>query len=130
MKRYTVKVLPSEQTFTVKPEQTVLDAALDAGIVLPYSCRSGTCSTCKGRVVSGTYDAGSAPEHILEADELAQGYTLLCQARPDSDLVVEAQVVRMADDIEVRKMPGRIMEMDALASDVMRLIVQLPASQK
>jgi len=129
MRKYTVKVVPSEHTFTVKEDQTVLDAALNAGVVLPYSCRSGTCSTCKGRVVSGDFDAGAAPENILDPDELAQGYTLLCQARPHSDMVVDAQVIRMADDIEVRKMPGRIMEIDALAPDVRRLMVQLPASQ-
>lgn len=129
MKPYKVKVLPSGHEFTVTDGQTVLDAALDAGIVLPYSCRSGTCSTCKGRIVSGSFDAGAAPEHILEAEELARGCTLLCQARPGSDLVVEAQVVRMADDIEVRKMPGRIVEIDDLAPDVKRLVVQLPASQ-
>src|SRR5699024_9922912 len=129
MRKYTVKVVPSEHTFTVKEDQTVLDAALNAGVVLPYSCRSGTCSTCKGRVVSGDFDAGAAPENILDPDELAQGYTLLCQARPHSDMVVDAQVIRMADDIEVRKMPGRIMEIDALALDVRRLMVQLPASQ-
>lgn len=129
MKEYKVKVVPSGHEFTVKDGQTVLDAALDAGIVLPYSCRSGTCSTCKGRIVTGSFDAGRAPEQILEAEELARGCTLLCQARPESDMVVEAQVVRMADDIEIRKMPGRIVEIEDLAPDVKRLVVQLPASQ-
>lgn len=127
---FNVKILPSNLEFTVKAEQTVLDAALDAGIVLPYSCRSGTCSTCKGRIVQGDWDAGTAPEQIIEADQLAQGYTLLCQAHPKSDLVIEAQVVRMAGDIEVRKMPGRIMSIsDTSAPDIRIISLQLPASQ-
>lgn len=125
---FKVTVLPSNHEFTVKEEQTVLDGALEAGIVLPYSCRNGTCSTCKGKVVSGSYDAGKAPEHIIEPDQLAQGYTLLCQARPSSDLVVEAQIVRMAGDIEVRKMPSRVMEIEELAPDVRLLKLQLPTS--
>lgn len=125
---FKVKVVPSNQEFTVDEEQTVLDAALDAGIVLPYSCRNGTCSTCKGRVVAGSWDAGDAPAHILEASELNQGYTLLCQARPNSDLVIEAQVVRMADDIEIRKMPSRVMGISDLAPDVKQIQLQLPAS--
>lgn len=125
---FKVTVLPSNHEFTVKEEQTVLDAALEAGIVLPYSCRNGTCSTCKGKVVSGTYDAGQAPQHILEPDDLSQGYTLLCQARPSTDLLVEAQIVRLAGDIEVRKMPGRIMTIEELAPDVRMLKLQLPTS--
>src|SRR5690606_41548958 len=112
---FKVTVLPGEQTFTVREEQSVLDAALEAGIVLPYSCRNGTCSTCKGKVVSGSYDAGPAPAHTLRPEELEQGYTLLCQARPSSGLVVDAQIVRMARDIEVRKMPSRALAVYAFA---------------
>src|SRR5690606_794569 len=95
---FKVTVLPGGQAFAVEAGQTVLDAALAAGLILPYSCRTGACSTCRGRVVSGEYDAGAAPAHILEAEDLARGYTLLCQARPSSDLVIEAREVRMAGD--------------------------------
>lgn len=126
---FKVKVLPDNIEFSVRGEQTVLDAALDAGIILPYSCRSGTCSTCRGRIVSGDYDAGEAPQHILDAEELQQGYTLLCQARPASDLVIEAQVVRMATDIEVRKMPARVIAIEDLAHDVRLVRLQLPGSE-
>lgn len=126
---YKVKLLATEHEFTVEDNQSVLDGALKAGIVLPYSCRNGTCTTCKGRVVEGSYDAGKAPEHILDPDDLAQGYTLLCQAHPHSDLVVEANVVRMADDIEIKKMPARVIELETLAPDVRCVTLQLPASQ-
>src|SRR5690625_1818015 len=125
---FKVTVLPGEQTFTVREEQTVLDAALEAGIVLPYSCRNGTCSTCKGKIVSGSYDAGPAPAHTLRPDELDQGYTLLCQARPSSDLVIQAQIVRMAGDIEVRKMPSRVMAIEDLAPDVR--LIQLRSEER
>ncbi len=124
-----VTVLPANREFTVEPGQTVLDAALAAGIVLPYSCRNGTCSTCEGRVVSGEYDAGPAPARILDAADLARGHTLLCQARPTSDLVVEAREVRMADDIVVRKMPVRVLSLEPLAPDVMEITLQLPSAE-
>lgn len=126
---FKVLVKPGGQSFTVNQGQNVLDAALDAGVVLPYSCRNGTCSSCRGKVVDGDYDAGSAPERILEPDELQQGYTLLCQAVPSSDLVIEATEVHMADDIIVRKMPVRVMAMDKLSDDVIDLILQLPSAQ-
>jgi len=119
---------PGNHTFPVQPGQSVLDAALAAGIVLPYSCRNGACSSCKARVVSGDYDAGPAPAQILDADEIAQGYTLLCQAQPRSDLVIEATVVRLAGDIEVRKLPARVIGIEQVAPDVRVLTLQLPAA--
>uniref|UniRef100_UPI003341D498 CDP-6-deoxy-delta-3,4-glucoseen reductase n=1 Tax=Castellaniella defragrans TaxID=75697 RepID=UPI003341D498 len=126
---FKVSVLPGGQAFTVEPGQTVLDAALAAGLVLPYSCRMGACSACRGRVVSGEYDAGDAPGRILDAEELAQGYTLLCQARPASDLVIEAHEVWMAGDIRVRKMPVRVLALQPLAPDVMEITLQLPSAE-
>lgn len=126
---FKVTMLPADREFTVEPGQTVLDAALAAGIVLPYSCRNGTCSTCEGRVVSGEYDAGPAPARILDAADLARGHTLLCQARPASDLVIEAREVRMADDIVVRKMPVRVLSLEPLAPDVMEITLQLPSAE-
>src|SRR5690606_3595402 len=64
----------------------------------------------------------------LDANELVQGYTLFCQARPTSDLVIEAHEVRMASDIQIRKMPSRVMGMDKISDDVMVVKLQLPAA--
>jgi len=129
MKNFKVTVQSSHHQFQVPEGSTVLDAALDAGIVLPYSCRNGACSTCRGRVVSGTFDAGSAPAQMLSPEELAKGYTLFCQARPTSDLVIEATEIRMAGDIQIRKMPSRIMGLDRVRDDVMIIDLQLPPAE-
>ncbi|HHU94881.1 MAG TPA: 2Fe-2S iron-sulfur cluster binding domain-containing protein, partial [Alcaligenaceae bacterium] len=126
---YKVIVEPSGLSFEVKPGQNVLDAALEAEIVLPYSCRGGGCSTCKAKVLEGEFDAGEAPEHILEPSDLEQGFTLMCQAHPKSDLRIESPQARLATDIQVRKMPARVMEMERLNDDVMRLTLQLPPGQ-
>lgn len=126
---FKVSVQPAGREFTVEPGQSILDAALASGVILPYSCRNGTCSTCRGRVVSGSYDAGPAPGRILEADDLARGYTLLCQAKPTSDVVIEAEEVRMSGDIVVRKMPVRVQALVPLAPDVMEITLQLPAAE-
>src|SRR3546814_14046539 len=79
---FKITIQSSHHEFSAEPGQTILDAALGAGIVLPYSCRDGACSTCKGKVVSGSYDAGHCPEQILPREDLDAGYTLFCQARP------------------------------------------------
>ncbi len=126
---FKVTVLPSRHEFTVEDGQSVLDAALAAGIVLPYSCRNGACSTCKGRVVEGDYDAGKGTSQIVPEEEREQGYTLFCQAKPLSDLVIEAQEVRMASDIQIRKMPSRVVGLEKAAEDVMVVTLQLPTSE-
>ncbi|HET8597235.1 MAG TPA: CDP-6-deoxy-delta-3,4-glucoseen reductase [Castellaniella sp.] len=126
---FKVSVQPAGRDFPVEPGQTILDAALEAGMILPYSCRNGTCSTCRGRVVSGSYEAGPAPDRILDAADRARGYTLLCQARPTSDVVIEAEEVRMRGDIVVRKMPVRVQALTPLAADVMEITLQLPSAE-
>src|SRR5690606_31453429 len=126
---FKVTVLPSRHEFTVEDGQSVLDAALAAGIVLPYSCRNGACSTCKGRVVEGSFEGGPNSAQIIPEEEREQGFTLFCQAKPLSDLTIEAHEIRMASDIQIRKMPSRIMGMEKMADDVMVLKVQLPSSE-
>ncbi len=125
---FKVTVQPSGLEFSVQAGQTLLDAALDAKIVLPYSCRAGACSTCKAKVIEGDFEAGEAPGHILDAEELAEGYTLLCQVFPASDMIVESHQAQVASDIQVRKLPSRVIGLEKLNDDVMVVKLQLPAS--
>ncbi len=66
--------------------ETVLDAALRAGLGLPWSCHGGMCSTCRARVTEGT--VGMDVNFSLEPWETASGYALTCQAHPTSPHVV------------------------------------------
>src|SRR3569833_4607463 len=77
-----VRIATSGHEFTVDDSESVLDAALRQGLSLPYSCRGGTCGSCKGKVVQGevAYPHGTPP--ALSADEQAAGMALFCQAQP------------------------------------------------
>lgn len=66
--------------------EAVLDAALRAGLDLPYACKGGMCSTCRARLLEGT--AEMAQNYALEPWEVQAGYVLTCQAQPTSDRVV------------------------------------------
>ncbi|WP_028358240.1 CDP-6-deoxy-delta-3,4-glucoseen reductase [Brackiella oedipodis] len=126
---YKVTVQPSGHEFQVQEQQTVLDAALEAGIVLPYSCKNGSCTSCQGKVLSGEYEAGNGTQMLLTEQDRAQGQTLFCETFAKSDLVIESREVQVLADIIVRKMPCRVVEMTQHGTDVMVLKLQMPANQ-
>jgi ring-1,2-phenylacetyl-CoA epoxidase subunit PaaE len=70
----------------VAAEESILDAALRAGMDLPFACKGGMCSTCRAKLVEG--DARMEVNYSLEPWELKAGFILTCQARPLSDKVV------------------------------------------
>jgi CDP-4-dehydro-6-deoxyglucose reductase len=121
---------PSGLQFSVEEGETVLAAALRQGHVLPYGCKSGACGSCKGRIVSGTVDYGIYQKKALTDEEKAKGKALFCQAKPLSDLVLEARAIGAAKDIQIKTLPCRIQKMERAADDVMVLRLKLPANEK
>lgn len=88
---FKVILEPSGHSFEVEPGQKILKGGLAAGCSMPYGCRMGTCSTCRGKVISGRVDFGDVhPSYLTEADK-KQGFVLLCQAKALSDLVLEVK---------------------------------------
>jgi len=123
-------LIPSGQDFTVESGETVLAAALRAGLNLPHSCKGGHCASCLARILSGEVAyAGARPAGITE-DEAGAGFALLCQARALSDLRIEAREVRPAPDVEVKSLPCRIERKERLAPDVMAVFLRLPAVEE
>ena len=124
---FAVRIEPHGRTIRVQAGQPVLDAALAAGLNLPHSCKSGHCSSCRARLRSGEirYPNGR-PLGITAAEEQA-GHILLCQARPQADLVVEARLIATVADVEIKTLPCRIARLTPLAADVMQVWLRLPA---
>ena len=127
---FQVMVQPSGRVFECEAGDTVLAAALRAGIGMPYGCKNGACGSCKGRVLSGAVIHGAHQLKALPGAEEEAGRALFCCATPQSDLTIEVREVLGLADFPVRKMPSRVARMERLAEDVMLIWLQLPATEK
>jgi CDP-4-dehydro-6-deoxyglucose reductase, E3 len=127
---HSVTIQPSGQTIEVEEGEAILAAALRQGVVLPYGCKNGACGSCKGKILSGSVDYGVYQPKVLTEEEKSLGKALFCQARPLSEVVIEARTVGAVKGIEVKTLPCRVQKMDRVADDVMIVHLKLPASER
>jgi CDP-4-dehydro-6-deoxyglucose reductase len=126
---FTVTLHPAERAFDVARDETILSAAIRAGVGMPYGCRDGACGTCKSRLKEGRVIHGAHQHKALSEAEEAEGFILTCCATPQTDCTVEARVVAGAGEYPITKLPGRVLSLEKPRPDVAILRIQLPANQ-
>ena len=87
-KKHCVTIANTKQTIECAANQTVLEAAITAGIDFPYACATGNCGTCTSRLDHGKVSLLPHNDACLTPVQLKAGFTLACRARPRADLTI------------------------------------------
>lgn len=121
----TVTIIPSNISFPASDKETLLDSALQAGVILNYSCKSGACGVCKAKVVSG--EVASEGSNIpLSCDEQDQGVVLTCCSRALTDCTLEADYLPELARLSRKIVPAKVSSVLYLKEDVVVIHFRLP----
>ncbi len=127
---YSISVQPSGRMFSAQGDETILNAAIRSGVGLPYSCKDGSCGSCKCKKLSGSVVHKEHSDKALSAAEEEAGFVLTCSARALTDVVLESRQVTDESSFPVKKLPVRVAALNRLSHDVMQVKLQLPAADK
>ena len=119
---FTIKFVDTPYSCVARENQTILQAAEEAGLQIPCACRCGSCGSCKGKIISGQINYGEYKSFALKEDEKNNGYALMCTATPLTDVEVKVSSVKKLND--ERKCKVKVVEKESLIDDVVRLVVE------
>jgi len=125
-----VQVNPSGHEFFVDGNDSLLEAALRAGLSLDYGCSIGNCGKCKARVVSGQVHRLRHSDVAFSAAEKAAGVVLMCCHTAATDLVIEAREAHGAADMPLQTIDARIKALTPMGDDMRLLHLQTPRSNR
>ncbi|MCU0840662.1 MAG: 2Fe-2S iron-sulfur cluster-binding protein [Thiobacillaceae bacterium] len=124
-----VTVQPSGHEFFVEGNDTILEAALRAGIPLNYGCSNGNCGDCRARLVSGEVKKVHPHDYLLKEADKGNGAFLMCSYTAVSDVVIEASVAG-AMDIAFQTIPTKVKAVELINERVAALHLITPRSQR
>jgi len=127
---YKITLKASEHTFEIEENEFILEAALRQGISFPYGCRSGSCGTCLGKVISGDIEYPEGLPLTVMEHEHKEGKAIFCVSVAKSDLVLDVKEIESSAEIEIKILPARVASLRKLADDVMEMSLTLPANER
>lgn len=125
---HDIRIDGTDVAFPCGPEQSLLDAALAAGIEMPYSCRKGVCGSCAGPVVAGEVEGRNGA--AIRNEACAPDQVLYCMCTARSDVVIAPPSWRRVDPDARKRLDVKVYRHQRLADDVSLLQLRLPAGQR
>jgi CDP-4-dehydro-6-deoxyglucose reductase len=124
-----VTIKPSGHEFFVESNDTLLEAALRAGVSLNYGCSNGNCGECRARLISGEVKKVHAHDYVLSQAEKDTGVFLMCSCAAVNDVVIEANVAG-ALDIQMQQLAAKVKSVEVFNPQVAALHLLAPRSQR
>ncbi len=124
-----VEIQPSGHEFFVEGNDTILEAALRAGIPLNYGCSNGNCGDCKVKLLSGQVSKVHPHDFTLKDADKAAGAILMCSYTPVTDVVIEANLAG-ADDIPLQTIQTKVKAVEPVGDKLVALHLTTPRSQR
>lgn len=124
---FTVAIRRHGAPVEVETGQTILEAALAAGVPYPHGCRSGNCGACKSRLYAGEVEMAPYSEFALTAAEAAEGLVLACRAVPWSDAEIEWLDPNETVVHPLRRMTCRVASIEDATHDIKRVWLEIVA---
>ncbi|MBT8428700.1 MAG: 2Fe-2S iron-sulfur cluster binding domain-containing protein [Gammaproteobacteria bacterium] len=125
----SARLVPSGHEFYVEGRDSLLEAALRAGLHLDYGCSSGNCGTCKVRVLQGRVSKVREHDYVLSAREQEEGYCLACSNTAVSDVLLEAREALTATDLPHQEIRCLMHKTEAVSEGLNLLHVQTPRTK-
>jgi NAD(P)H-flavin reductase/quinol-cytochrome oxidoreductase complex cytochrome b subunit len=119
-------VHPGNREVVVRPDETLLEAGLRAGVPMPFECRNGGCGVCKGTILQGEVRHGPYQKSLLTEEERMVGRALLCVCTALTDVEVEYEEAGAQRDAVILTFDVTVAAMQRVAPDVMIVHLKLP----
>lgn len=125
-----VRVMPGGREFFVDGNDSLLEAALRAGLSLDYGCSIGSCGQCKARILSGEAQKIRHSDYVLTAAEKSAGVVLMCCNTAVADLVIEAHEAHGAADMPLQQIEARVKSVSPMGGNMRLLNLQTPRTNR
>lgn len=122
---HRVRLKSGARAFTAEEHESILDAAIRAGVPLDYGCSNGNCGLCKARVVSGATESLQRHDFVIRHAEKLQGYALMCSVACRSNVVIDAEAARDVTAIPVQNLRVKVRKIDRVSDELAIITTQV-----
>jgi len=126
----SVSISPAQEKFTAEPHESILNAALRAGLALDYGCSNGTCGRCKARLLQGNVTPLQHFDYRFSEAEKSQGYILTCACAADTNIKLEARLANDSEDMPYQTLLARVRKYEMLSDEILYLRLRTPRTQR